>query len=104
MRLALRLGIFVATILLTVPCFGGARHFTFLYEAPTSAPGSVESENWITWERLTNPERSDQIGFRHEIEIGVTDHPFKLASISSIGRTHATASNPASIIRIPQSS
>jgi hypothetical protein len=51
----------------------GARHFTFLYEAPTSAPGSIESENWITWERLTNPERSDQIGFRHEIEIGVTD-------------------------------
>jgi hypothetical protein len=50
------------------------RHFTFLYEAPTSAPGSIESENWITWERLTNPERSDQIGFRHEIEIGMTDH------------------------------
>ncbi len=52
----------------------GARHFTFLYEAPTSAPGSIELENWITWERVTNPEQSDQIGFRHEIEIGVTDH------------------------------
>jgi hypothetical protein len=52
----------------------GARHFTFLYEAPTSAPGSIESENWITWERVTNPEQSHQIGFRHEIELGVTDH------------------------------
>jgi hypothetical protein len=51
----------------------GARHFTFLYEAPTSPPGSIELENWITWERVTNPERSDDIGFRHEIEIGVTD-------------------------------
>src|SRR5207247_8215196 len=46
---------------------------TFIYEAPNSAPGSIESENWITWERVTNPKRSDQIGFRHEIEIGVTD-------------------------------
>jgi len=52
----------------------GARHFTFLYEAPTSAPGSIELENWITWERVTNSEQSDQIAFRHEIEIGVTEH------------------------------
>ena len=52
----------------------GVRHFTFLYEAPTSAPGSIESENWITWARLSNPERSDELAFRHEIEIGVTDH------------------------------
>ena len=51
----------------------GARHFTFLYEAPTSAPGSIELENWITWERVTNPAQSDQIGFRHEIEIGITN-------------------------------
>jgi hypothetical protein len=58
----------------TTAALAGARHFTFLYEAPTSAPGSIESENWITRERVTNPERSDQIGFRHEIEIGVTDH------------------------------
>jgi hypothetical protein len=52
----------------------GARHFTFLYETPTSAPGSIEPEHWITWERVANSEQSDQIGFRHEIEIGVTDH------------------------------
>jgi hypothetical protein len=60
-------------ILPVTAAFAGARHFTFLYEAPTSAPGSIESENSITWERVTNPEQSDQIGFRHEIEIGVTD-------------------------------
>jgi hypothetical protein len=61
-------------ILPVTAAFAGARHFTFLYEAPTSAPGSVELENWITWERVTNSEQSDQIAFRHEIEIGVTDH------------------------------
>jgi hypothetical protein len=53
--------------------FGGVRHFTFLYEAPTSARGSVELENWVTWKRTTDPERFDQVDFRHEIEFGVTD-------------------------------
>ena len=53
--------------------FAGVRHFTFLYEAPTSPPGSVEMENALTWGRTTNPERSDQIDFRHEFEFGVTD-------------------------------
>jgi hypothetical protein len=74
MRLALRLSIFVAAILLTMSAFGGARHFTYLYEAPTSAPGSLELENWITWQRGTNPGRFDQVDFRHELEIGITDH------------------------------
>jgi len=53
--------------------FGGVRHFTFLYEAPTSAGGSAELENWVTWKRTTDPERFDQVDFRHEIEYGVTD-------------------------------
>src|ERR1700756_4686024 len=74
MRLALRLSIFVAAILLKMSAFGGARHFTYLYEAQTSAPGSVELENWITWQRGTNPARFDQVDFRHELEIGITDH------------------------------
>src|SRR5215831_2120436 len=52
----------------------GARHFTYVYEAVTSPPGSVDFENWLTWERVNNPERSDQIAFRHELEIGLTDH------------------------------
>ena len=52
--------------------FAGVRHFDFLYEAPTSAPGSVELENYITWKRGSDP-RFDQVDFRHEFEIGVTD-------------------------------
>jgi hypothetical protein len=67
------LPILFLSIWLATAAFAGARHFTFLYEAPTSAPGSIESENWITWQRVPNPEQSDEIGFRHEIEIGVTD-------------------------------
>jgi hypothetical protein len=51
----------------------GVRHFTFLYEAPTSAPGSWELENWVTWKRTSDPGRADQVEFRHEIEYGVTD-------------------------------
>ena len=27
----------------------GARRFTYVYEATTAAPGTRESENWITW-------------------------------------------------------
>jgi hypothetical protein len=74
-KLALRLGIFVATILPTVSCFGGARHFTYLYEAPTSPPGSVEVENTITWARTTGSGMLlDEIAFREELEIGITDH------------------------------
>jgi hypothetical protein len=73
MRLVLRLGISVVTILLTVSSFGGARHFTYLYEAPTSAPGSFELENWVTWQRGSNPARFDQTDFRHELEFGITD-------------------------------
>src|SRR2546426_12553002 len=66
--------ILLLCMLPTTAALAGARHFTFLYEAPTSAPGSIELENWITWERVSNREQSDQIVFRHEIEIGVTDH------------------------------
>jgi hypothetical protein len=54
-------------------CFGGVRHFTFVYEAPISAPGSVESENWMTWRRTTDPAVVDQLEFRHELEFGVTE-------------------------------
>ena len=72
MKAALGAGIFVAAILPGLS-LGGARHFGFIYEAPTSAPGSFELENWVTWARTTNPEHSDQLAFRHEIETGITD-------------------------------
>src|SRR5437763_13962946 len=58
-----------ASAFLAASAFAGARHFDFLYEAPTSAPGSFELENWVTWQ--TNG--SNQTDFRHELEIGVTD-------------------------------
>ncbi len=53
--------------------FGGVRHFTFLYEVPTSAPGSLELENWITWKRISGSDRADEVDFRHELEYGLTD-------------------------------
>jgi len=67
------LPILFLSILPAVSAFGGVRHFTFLYEANTSAPGSLELENWITWQRATGPERFDQVDFRHELEYGVTE-------------------------------
>src|SRR5689334_3591017 len=52
---------------------GGVRHFTYVYETPTSAPGGFELENWVTWLRTGDPQRADEVAFRHEIEIGLTD-------------------------------
>ena len=60
--------VFLFSILAAFSAFGGVRHFTYLYEAPTSAPGSIELENWLTWRGTT-----DQLDFRHELEFGVTD-------------------------------
>ena len=51
----------------------GVRHFTYLYETPTSPPGGFEIENWVTWLHTTNPAHSDELAFRHEIEFGLTD-------------------------------
>jgi len=51
----------------------GARHFGYVYEAVTSAPGGVDVENWITWSRTSNPQRADEVDFRHEFEFGITD-------------------------------
>lgn len=63
----------VASICCAPSCPAGVRHFTFLYEAPTSAPASLEIENWLTWKRGSNPERTDTVEFRHEFEYGVTN-------------------------------
>jgi hypothetical protein len=53
-------------------CFAGARHFSFLYEAPTAAPGSFESENYAT--SLFDEGRFIGMELRHELEIGITEH------------------------------
>jgi hypothetical protein len=53
----------------------GARRFTYVYEATTAAPGSIESENWITWSTSPREERRfNAVDFRNEIEFGVTEH------------------------------
>ena len=60
-----------ALLLCQISAFAGARHFTFIYEAPTSPPGSFEIENYATTrfsDGLTDT------NFRHEIEIGITEH------------------------------
>jgi hypothetical protein len=58
-------------LLCQTSAFAGARHFTFLYEAPTAAPGSFEIENYATT-RFANG-FTDAV-FRHELEIGITEH------------------------------
>lgn len=77
----------IGPISLVIPCLAatllfvvnsaeaGARRFTYVYEATTASPGSVESENWVTWGTSPREERDfNFLDFRHEIEIGVTDH------------------------------
>jgi hypothetical protein len=71
-NLTLRI-LFLSILLPPVAALGGARHFTYIYEAVTSAPGSVEMENWITWNRTSDPQRADEVDFRHEFEFGLTD-------------------------------
>src|SRR5438094_1415640 len=61
----------VATLLCQTSAFAGARHFTFLYEAPTSPPGSFEIENYAT---TRFSDGFTDAAFRHEIEIGITEH------------------------------
>jgi hypothetical protein len=72
MKRAIPFCIFALVVSVTNVC-GGVRHCTFLYEAPTSPPGSIEMENWVTWSRTTDPARVDEVAFRHELEFGVTD-------------------------------
>lgn len=61
-------------ILPATAALAGARHFGYVYEAVTSAPGSLDMENWVTWSHTTNPQRVDGVDFRHEFEFGVTEN------------------------------
>src|SRR5256885_2545309 len=60
----------VILMLWTASSFAGVRHFTFLYEAPTSAPGSIELENTVTWAHGSG---WNDVFVREELEIGITD-------------------------------
>jgi len=64
------LSILSLSILPVMCVFGGVRHFTFLYEAPTSPPGSIEIENTVTWAHGAN---WNDVFIREELEIGITD-------------------------------
>ena len=64
------LSILLLSILPAISAFAGVRHFTFLYEAPTSPPGSVELENAVTWAHGGN---WNDVFIREELEIGITD-------------------------------
>jgi hypothetical protein len=64
------------TMLILAPTLGsaGARHFTYLYEATTSAPGSVEIENSATFATGDiDGKRFSEFDFRHEFEFGITN-------------------------------
>jgi hypothetical protein len=61
----------ICALLLPSICLAGARHFTFVYEAPTSPAGSIESENWTT---TRFSDGFTEANFRNEIEIGITEH------------------------------
>ena len=51
------------------------RHFANVYETSTAAKGSIELENWVTWEaRRGNGDNSNLWKFRHEVEYGITDN------------------------------
>ncbi|MFL6584663.1 MAG: hypothetical protein ACJ8KU_09115 [Chthoniobacterales bacterium] len=53
----------------------GARRFTYIYEATTGRPGSIDFENWVTFEAHTpNDHAFREVTFRHELEFGLTEH------------------------------
>ena len=63
----------LSSLFLALPAmcaFAGVRHFTFLYEVPTSPPGSIELENTFTWKHGSG---WNDVFIREELEIGITD-------------------------------
>ncbi|HEY2101758.1 MAG TPA: hypothetical protein VGH08_00750 [Chthoniobacterales bacterium] len=61
-----------AILTLCQPGLSSARHFGYLYEAPTALPGTLEIENYITGN--FGEAGLDEIDFRHEFEFGITNH------------------------------
>lgn len=63
-----------AAALLPTLADAGVRRFTFVYEATTGRPGSVDFENWITFgTHKPNDHDFRELAFRHELEIGLTE-------------------------------
>lgn len=59
---------------LAVPSEAGDRKFTYTYEATTAAKGSWEYEQWVTWKAYRSGGNRNRFDFRHEVEVGLTDH------------------------------
>ncbi len=69
------LALLLVTAFAPIPAHAGARRFTYIYEATTGRAGSVDVENWVTFETHTpNDHGFREVAFRHEVEIGITDH------------------------------
>lgn len=65
----------ICALLIPISAHAGARRFTYLYEVTTGRPGSIDIENWMTFEGHKRDDHGfRQVAFRHEIEFGVTDH------------------------------
>ena len=69
------LALVAAPVLAPLPARADDRRFTFVYEADTAAPGSVELEQYLTWKTRTREDHGfDVVEFRTEIELGLTDN------------------------------
>jgi hypothetical protein len=68
------LAVVCLTVMITSAAHGGARRFTYLYDAETQPKGVAEYEQWITWKthKQTDPD-FNRVDFRHEFELGLTD-------------------------------
>lgn len=72
----------------------GARRFTYVYEATTSAPGSFEFETWATWKTSPREQRRfNAVDFRHEIEFGITDRLQAAVYVADWGYREDPAAN-----------
>ncbi len=74
--LSLVLALTSILVSLSLPAVASDRRFSYTYETTTAAKGSVELENWATWKhsRVSKGSDEDVFQFRHEVEIGLTDH------------------------------
>jgi uncharacterized protein DUF6662 len=90
------LSLFLLLVLPAFSAFGGARRFTYVYEATTSPPGDIEIENWVTWKTSKPDDRDfDQVDFRHEIEFGITDRLQAAVYLADWNYAHgASVDNP----------
>jgi hypothetical protein len=93
---SLQFALLCLSLFCALSCCAGVRHFTYVYEAITSPPGSFDVENWLTWRTHTPGDAElDELEFRHEFEFGLTENfqaaiylaDWSYANRASIGRS-----------------